>query len=251
MKTGLSILIAIVLLCTSCSTLRIEKRRYQNGWHVDRVAQDRTSSPSVAKINLDSAEAIVANPVVKEEDNPVAAKQEELVVFAVPMEQSNQVQPQPNSFNDSTSKTRADFHKHKGIGLGKQEQVAAQKNNTQQRSSAGDFSEPKFWKACLLTAFILIATSGLLLFGFPSILSLITWLGIVFILAGSFALLTALISYLCRKEINPHLHPDPNTGEVLKSEKITVWILYSLGALLMSVALGFIGIFGLAFIALS
>ncbi|MGL4596330.1 MAG: hypothetical protein ACRCYO_02305 [Bacteroidia bacterium] len=206
--------------------------------------------PSLEKANQDSIESIAATNEVQDEKSLVSDEEEKMVVLKTKTGQPSHVKKQTNSStNDQFSKQGVCFKNLKGEGIGKPQQVSVLKQTAQKTTNQGDFSEPKFWKSCLLVAFLMLAISGVCLATASSFI--FTWVGIVAIVAGFFALLVTLISFLCRKEKNPHLRPDPNTGEISKKEKNRIWIMYSLGAFFMSIILGFLGIFGLAFIALA
>ncbi|MGL4596329.1 MAG: hypothetical protein ACRCYO_02300 [Bacteroidia bacterium] len=227
MKTIFSILVAVILLNTSCSTLRIEKRRYGRGWHIERVVQNRTATPSLVHTNQNSSEARVATNEDQDEMCPIAAKEEKCTEEKI----GNTDISQSIVNNDSLKQSDQVLKHKKAIGLGVEKRINKIQKHVHVKEREG-LGLPRLWKAALLLSLILTVATVVSFF--------LPWALTILFAAGALTcLLVALFAYLFRAK-KSKMKIDPESGEAIPGEKGSLWLGYFFASLGITLALMFV-----------
>jgi hypothetical protein len=80
MKIYLVFFVALLVLSTSCNSLRIEKRHYTKGWHIDRLERNRAFVVSAEKAKCDLVNTANAEQFSQNQMRPMHAMKEETVL---------------------------------------------------------------------------------------------------------------------------------------------------------------------------
>ncbi len=216
MKTIVSILVAMMLLSTSCSTLRIEKRRYQNGWHVDRVGAraPELETRETGQAFSERAKSDRGIDTIHTNDNKekqiIKTDSDTLIQVAVESPKQKIDFPQKNS----SGYTKADHSPEP-------KQVQASVKNAER------IIEPRLWKALLLEAllFIALAITMVLLSAYG--------IGLFFLFMTLIALITGVLALFMHKN-------KPEKKIIAEEDRKRLWFFYLAFAALMSTFLTFL-----------